>query len=185
MKGSWRLLPKLVKVNIAEALPAPRKIVANLPYNVGTKMLVNWLSAKPIFWQQMVLMFQKEVAQRVVAQPGENAYGRLAILSQSVAQCRMAFDVPAQAFTPPPKVDSAVVVLEPLETPFEDLKILGELTAAAFGQRRKMLRGSLKPIAKKYNLTLEDWLGSCGIDPTARPETLPPEKFQILARGMR
>ena len=169
-----------LKVNIPEALPAPRKIVANLPYKVGTKMLINWISAKPVFWSQMVLMFQKEVAQRVVAAPGESAYGRLAILCQSVASCRMAFDVPARAFSPPPKVDSAVIVLEPLERPFEDLKTLGEVTAAAFGQRRKMLRGSLKPVAKKYDVVLEDWLESCGVEPTARPETLPVESFQAL-----
>jgi len=174
-----------LKVNIPEALPAPRKIVANLPYNVGTKMLINWISAKPVFWSQMVLMFQKEVAQRVVAAPGESAYGRLAILCQSVASCRMAFDVPARAFSPPPKVDSAVIVLEPLERPFEDLKTLGEVTAAAFGQRRKMLRGSLKPVAKKYGVVLEDWLESCGVEPTARPETLPVESFQALVLGIK
>ena len=174
-----------MRVNIAKAMPAPRKIVANLPYNVGTKMLINWISAKPIFWSQMVLMFQKEVAQRVVAVPGESAYGRLAILCQSTAACHMAFDVPARAFTPPPRVDSAVVVLEPLAQPFEDLKTLGELTAAAFGQRRKMLRGSLKPVAKKYDVVLEDWLGGCGIDPQARPETLPPAKFQALVIALK
>ncbi len=169
-----------LRIDIAGLLPAPRKIVANLPYNVGTKMLINWISAKPIFWEQMVLMFQKEVAQRVVAQPGDNAYGRLAILCQSTASCYMAFDVPARAFTPPPKVDSAVVVLEPLNKPFQDLKTLGEITAAAFGQRRKMLRGSLKSIAKKYDLILDDWLSACSIDPTARPETLPVKSFQDL-----
>ena len=174
-----------LKVNIPEALPAPRKIVANLPYNVGTKMLINWISAKPVFWSQMVLMFQKEVAQRVVAAPGESAYGRLAILCQSVASCRMAFDVPARAFSPPPKVDSAVIVLEPLERPFEDLKTLGEVTAAAFGQRRKMLRGSLKPVAKKYGVVLEGWLESCGVEPTARPETLPAASFQALVLGIK
>jgi len=174
-----------MKVNIAEALPAPRKIVANLPYNVGTKMLINWISAKPIFWSQMVLMFQKEVAQRVVAVPGESAYGRLAILCQSTAACHMAFEVPARAFTPPPRVDSAVLVLEPLAAPFEDLKTLGELTAAAFGQRRKMLRGSLKPIAKKYGVGLEGWLESCGVNPQARPETLPPVKFQEMVRAIK
>jgi len=91
-----------LKYDIAANLPAPRKIVANLPYNVGTKMLINWVTASPIFWAQLVLMFQLEVAQRVVARPGEAHYGRLAVLCQSVAQCRMAFEVPARAFTPPP-----------------------------------------------------------------------------------
>lgn len=173
-----------LKVDITEHLAAPIKIVANLPYNVGTKMLINWTSAKPLFWQQMVLMFQKEVADRITAQPGENAYGRLAILCQSVASCHQAFDLPARAFTPPPKVDSAVVVLEPLAAPFEDLKTLGELTAACFGQRRKMLRASLKSFARKYDLDLSAWLESCGIDPEARPETLPVNAFQALVKAL-
>ncbi|MEL6686256.1 MAG: 16S rRNA (adenine(1518)-N(6)/adenine(1519)-N(6))-dimethyltransferase RsmA [Pseudomonadota bacterium] len=171
------------KLNIAEALPAPRKIVANLPYNVGTKMLINWISAKPRFWEQMVLMFQLEVAQRVCAQPGENHYGRLAVLCQSVASCRIAMEVPARLFTPPPKVDSAVIVLDPLETPFEDLKALGEVTQAAFGQRRKMLRASLKPFAKRKGLDLGAWLEAAGVDPTARPETLSVAQFQALTKG--
>ena len=170
-----------LKYDIAAHLPAPRKIVANLPYNVGTKMLINWITASPIFWTQLVLMFQLEVAQRVVAAPGEAHYGRLAVLCQSVAQCRLAFEVPARAFTPPPKVDSAVVVLDPLETPFEDLKMLGRVTQAAFGQRRKMLRRSLRSLAEQSGLVLEDWLESCGVDPKARPETLPVTAFQKLA----
>ena len=174
-----------LQFDIASNLAAPRKIVANLPYNVGTKMLINWVSASPLFWEQMVLMFQLEVALRVVAQPGEPHYGRLAILCQSVAHCRLAFEVPARAFTPPPKVDSAVVVLEPLETPFEDLKILGRVTQAAFGQRRKMLRRSLRSLAEQSGLVLEDWLLSCEIDPKARPETLAVSAFQALARTLK
>lgn len=174
-----------LRFDIGSTLAAPRKIVANLPYNVGTKMLINWVSASPLFWTQMVLMFQLEVAQRVVAQPGENHYGRLAILCQSVAHCRLAFEVPARAFTPPPKVDSAVVVLDPLEKPFGDLKILGRVTQAAFGQRRKMLRRSLRSMAEQSGLVLEDWLGSCEIDPKARPETLPVTAFQALARTLK
>lgn len=173
-----------LKLNIADALPAPRKIVANLPYNVGTKMLINWISATPRFWEQMVLMFQLEVAQRVCAQPGENAYGRLAVLCQSVASCRIAMEVPARLFTPPPKVDSAVVVLDPLETPFPNLKALGEVTQAAFGQRRKMLRASLKPFAKRKDLDLMDWLERSGVDPTARPETLTVNQFQALTQAV-
>lgn len=172
-----------LKYNIAANLPAPRKIVANLPYNVGTKMLINWITASPIFWTQLVLMFQLEVAQRVVAQPGEAHYGRLAVLCQSVAQCRMAFEVPARAFSPPPKVDSAVIVLDPLETPFEDLKTLGQVTQSAFGQRRKMLRRSLRSMAEQSRLSLEDWLKTCDVDPKARPETLPVSAFQNLARA--
>ena len=174
-----------LKFDIAAHLPVPRKIVANLPYNVGTKMLLNWVTASPVFWSQMVLMFQLEVAQRVVAAAGEAHYGRLAVLCQSVANCRMAFEVPARAFTPPPKVDSAVIVLEPLETPFEDLKTLGRVTQAAFGQRRKMLRRSLRPLAEQSGIILEDWLNACDVDPKARPETLPVAAFQALASQLK
>lgn len=172
-----------LKVDIEKELEGEIKIVANLPYNVGTKMLINWLTAEPIFWSQAVLMFQKEVAERVVASPRDNHYGRLAILAQSVANTRLAFEVPANAFSPPPKVDSAVVVLEPLpeEQRFPDLKLLGEVTMAAFGQRRKMLRKSLKSIAKKYGLDAETWCDTCGIDPQRRPETLSVKEFQTLA----
>ncbi|MEM7729964.1 MAG: 16S rRNA (adenine(1518)-N(6)/adenine(1519)-N(6))-dimethyltransferase RsmA [Pseudomonadota bacterium] len=169
-----------LRLDIADALPAPRKIVANLPYNVGTKMLVNWITARPRFWEQMVLMFQLEVAQRVCAQPGESAYGRLAVLCQSVGHCRIAMEVPARLFTPPPKVDSAVVVIDPLDAPFGDLKALGELTQAAFGQRRKMLRASLKGYAKRHGLELGSWLERAGVDPTARPETLDVAAFQRM-----
>ena len=174
-----------LKYDIAANLPAPRKIVANLPYNVGTKMLINWVTASPIFWSQLVLMFQLEVAQRVVAQPSERHYGRLAVLCQSVAHCRMAFEVPARAFTPPPRVDSAVVVLDPLEAPFSDLKTLGRVTQSAFGQRRKMLRRSLRSLAEQSDLVLEDWLEACEVDPKARPETLPVSAFQALARSLK
>ncbi|MEP3654784.1 MAG: 16S rRNA (adenine(1518)-N(6)/adenine(1519)-N(6))-dimethyltransferase RsmA [Litorimonas sp.] len=173
-----------LKFDIATNLPAPRKIVANLPYNVGTKMLINWVTASPIFWTQLVLMFQLEVAQRVVAQPSEPHYGRLAVLCQSVAHCRMAFEVPARAFTPPPKVDSAVIVLEPLAAPFSELKALGQVTQAAFGQRRKMMRRSLRSLAEQSGLVLEDWLESCEVDPKARPETLPVSAFQALASAL-
>ena len=101
-----------LKVKIDDHLSQPIKIVSNLPYNVGTKMLINWLTSEPPFWEQMVLMFQKEVAERVVATPGDNAYGRLAILAQSVANCQLVMQVPAHAFSPPPKVDSAVILLD-------------------------------------------------------------------------
>ena len=170
-----------LKLDIAQALPAPRKIVSNLPYNVGTKMLVDWITARPRFWTQLVLMFQLEVAERICAQPGDGAYGRLAVLCQSAADCRIALHAPARLFSPPPKVDSAVVVLDPLEAPYADLRTLGELTQAAFGQRRKMLRASLKAYAKRRGLVVSDWLESCGVDPQARPETLPVGAFQALA----
>lgn len=172
-----------LKFDIAENISAPRKIVANLPYNVGTKMLINWVTETPRFWDQMVLMFQKEVAERVCAAPGENAYGRLAVLCQSVADCHMAFDIPARTFTPPPKVDSAVVVMHPLTDGaiYPDLKLLGQVTQAAFGQRRKMLRVSLKSFAKKHGMTATEWLEKAEIDPQLRPETLPVSDFQKLA----
>lgn len=171
-----------LKVDIGTELGGEIKIVANLPYNVGTKMLINWLTANPFFWSQAVLMFQKEVAERVVATPSDKAYGRLAILSQSVCSAHLAFEVPAGSFSPPPKVDSAVVVLDPLPEAerFPDLKLLGEVTMAAFGQRRKMLRKSLKTIAKKYGVEPEPWCESCGIDPQRRPETLSVAEFQSL-----
>lgn len=171
-----------LKVDIGSILSGEIKIIANLPYNVGTKLLLNWLTADPLFWSQAVLMFQKEVAQRVVARPGDKAYGRLAILSQSLCACHYAFDVPARAFSPPPKVDSAVVVLEPYpETKrYKSIQKLGEITQAAFGQRRKMLRKSLKGIAGSHSVDLDDWLAACNIDPTRRPETLSVHEFQAL-----
>ena len=178
-----------LKVHIAEALgpERPIKIAANLPYNVGTKMLINWLTASPLFWEQAVLMFQLEVALRIVAGPGDPNYGRLAVLSQSLCDCRLAFEVPASCFSPPPKVDSAVVVLDPLPEGerFPNLKRLGEITQAAFGQRRKMLRKSLKPIAAKYGLEIESWLENCGVAPTQRPEELTVKQFQSLCSGLQ
>ena len=158
------------------------KIAANLPYNVGTKLLTNWLTAEPLFWSRAVLMFQREVAQRVVAQVGDNSYGRLAILSQSVCEVDYAFTVPASAFSPPPKVDSAVVVLNvlPHEQRYPHLTLLGEITKAAFGQRRKMLRKSLKTIAKKYEIDAELWCKACEINSQQRPEELSPAQFQAM-----
>lgn len=185
--GTLRIIHgNALKVDIGTELDGEIKIVANLPYNVGTKMLINWLTADPLFWSQAVLMFQKEVAERVVAAPGDSAYGRLAILSQSVCNARLAFEVPANAFSPPPKVDSAVVVLDPLleAERFPDLKLLGEVTMAAFGQRRKMLRKSLKSIAKKYGIEAEPWCESCEIDSQRRPETLTVTEFHKLTRAL-
>ena len=177
-----------LKVDIPQVIGSNQeiKIISNLPYNVGTKMLINWLTSDPLFWTQAVLMFQKEVAQRIAAKPGDNAYGRLAILTQSVCSAHIAFDVPAKDFTPPPKVDSAVVVLNPLPESqrFTDLKLLGEVTMAAFGQRRKMLRVSLKSIAKKYGTSPAEWLGGCAVDPQRRPETVSVESFQKLANAL-
>ncbi|MBR9826990.1 MAG: 16S rRNA (adenine(1518)-N(6)/adenine(1519)-N(6))-dimethyltransferase RsmA [Alphaproteobacteria bacterium] len=162
-------------------------ILSNLPYNVGTLLLIKWLEAEPIWWRRAVLMFQREVADRVVATVGSKAYGRLAILSQSVCSARLALKIPARAFTPPPKVESAVVVLDPLprEERFDDLEALGIVTASAFGQRRKTLRKSLGQAASKCGMSSDELLERADIDPSARAETISIEGFQKLARIWR
>lgn len=155
----------------------PVKIIANLPYNIGTELLLRWLTVGewPPFYASMTLMFQREVAQRIVATPGSDAYGRLGVLAGWRTQARIAFDVPPQAFTPPPKVTSSVVHLEPRATPLPaDVKKLGRVTEAAFGQRRKMLRQSVKSLGG------EALLERAGIDPTRRAETLSVEEFVRL-----
>ncbi|TCT36424.1 16S rRNA (adenine(1518)-N(6)/adenine(1519)-N(6))-dimethyltransferase RsmA [Martelella mediterranea] len=156
----------------------PVKIIANLPYNVGTQLLVNWLlpSGWPPCWQSLTLMFQKEVAQRIVARPGDKHYGRLGVLAGWRSEARIAFDVPPQAFTPPPKVTSSVVNLTPRARPFPvAADKLEKVTQAAFGQRRKMLRQSLKSLGG------ETLLEKAGIDPKRRAETLSVEEFCNLA----
>ena len=178
------------KVDLAAALAEagaalPAMIVANLPYNVGTPLLVDWLKASD--WRgEMALMFQKEVAQRICAAPGEGHYGRLAVLSQAVCACHIAFTLPPGAFRPPPKVDSAVAVLRPLapEDRFEDLQTLEAVSAAAFGQRRKMLRAALKSLAKQRGIAAENWLDAAGIEPTARAETVDQAGFRRLAKAL-
>ncbi|WP_422373361.1 16S rRNA (adenine(1518)-N(6)/adenine(1519)-N(6))-dimethyltransferase RsmA [Hoeflea sp.] len=160
---------------------APAKIVANLPYNVGTQLLINWLTAdvQTPFWSSMTLMFQKEVGMRIVAAPGSNHYGRLGVLAGWLAHAEILFDVPPQAFTPPPKVTSSVVQLVPRANPLPcDLAKLERVTQAAFGQRRKMLRQSLKPLGG------EALLNGVGIDPARRAETLSVEEFCALARAI-
>ena len=177
-----------LKVAETEILPAgERVILSNLPYNVGTMLLIKWLQAEPVWWRCAVLMFQREVADRVVARVGEKAYGRLAIIAQSVAHCRLALKVPARAFTPPPKVDSAVVVLEPHaeQDRFGDLEALGIVTASAFGQRRKTLRRSLADAAGKAGTKSEVLLEQAGMDPGARAETIDIAGFQKLAEAWR
>jgi 16S rRNA (adenine1518-N6/adenine1519-N6)-dimethyltransferase len=156
-------------------------IVANLPYNVGTALLVRWLSADWLpWWQSLTLMFQKEVAERIVAAPGSAAYGRLAVLSQWRSTARIAMTVHRSAFTPPPKVMSAVVHIEPVEAP-EGVcfALLERLTAAAFGQRRKMLRQSLKGVPGAH-----DALTQLGIDETRRAETVSVAEFVALAHAL-
>ncbi|WP_426231847.1 16S rRNA (adenine(1518)-N(6)/adenine(1519)-N(6))-dimethyltransferase RsmA [Pararhizobium sp. DWP3-4] len=156
----------------------PVKIIANLPYNVGTQLLVNWLLPKawPPFYQSMTLMFQREVGLRIVADADDDHYGRLGVLCGWRTNARMAFDVSPQAFSPPPKVTSSVVHLEPIENPIPcSSKDLEKVTMAAFGQRRKMLRQSVKSIGG------EALLAKAEIDPKRRAETLSVEEFCRLA----
>jgi 16S rRNA (adenine1518-N6/adenine1519-N6)-dimethyltransferase len=162
-------------------LHRPAKIVANLPYNIGTALLVQWLSIEP--WPppyaSLTLMFQKEVAQRIVAKPGEDAYGRLSVLSQWRGTAERLFDVNRAAFTPPPKITSSIVQLIPRLQPLVDCRrtTLEKVTAAAFGQRRKMLRSSLKGLFDDPETVIEG-LGYSG---TQRAEELPVEAFGELA----
>ena len=154
-------------------------IAANLPYNIGTELLLGWLTAEPWppWWRSATLMFQKEVAERIVARPGEAAYGRLAVLAALRVCARIVFTVPPRAFTPPPRVESALVSLRPrADAGTVPPARVAALTAAAFGQRRKMLRQSLKAFPGALAA-----LERLGIDPTRRAETLPPEAFMALA----
>ncbi len=165
-------------------LTPPIRIVANLPYNVGTELLVRWLTppAWPPFWESLTLMFQREVAERIVAAPGSKAYGRLSILAQWRTTPRIAFDLPPRAFTPPPKVTSAVVHLTRLDAPRypADPAVLSHVVALAFGQRRKMLRASLRALGPE----VEDLLARAGIPPTERAEQVSLEAFCALARAV-
>ncbi|HSF97003.1 MAG TPA: 16S rRNA (adenine(1518)-N(6)/adenine(1519)-N(6))-dimethyltransferase RsmA [Thermohalobaculum sp.] len=166
-------------VDLAPHLDGPARIVANLPYNIGTELFVRWMTpeAWPPWWQSLTLMFQREVAQRIVARPGSSAYGRLSVLAQWRARARIAFEVDPAAFTPPPKVTSAVVHVTPAE-PLAAVppKLLEEVVAAAFSQRRKMLRQSLKARFRDPPALL----AAAGIDPTRRAETLSIEEFLAL-----
>ncbi|WP_114965237.1 16S rRNA (adenine(1518)-N(6)/adenine(1519)-N(6))-dimethyltransferase RsmA [Alkalilacustris brevis] len=163
-------------------LTPPIRVVSNLPYNVGTELLVRWLTPPdwPPFWESLTLMFQREVAERIVAQPGSKAYGRLAILAQWRTQAQIVLRLPPEAFTPPPKVSSAVVHLTRLNAPRfpADPGVLSRVVAAGFNQRRKMLRASLRGLAPD----IEDKLRAAGIAPTARAEEIGLEQFCALAR---
>ena len=165
-------------------LRPPIRIAANLPYNVGTELLVRWLTPPqwPPFWQSLTLMFQKEVAERIVAKPGSKAYGRLALLAQWRTDARVVMHLPPEAFVPPPKIHSAVVHLTALPVPRypADPAVLSHVTAAAFNQRRKMLRSSLKGLHPQIEAMLEQ----VGIPPTARAEEIGLEKFCALARAL-
>jgi 16S rRNA (adenine1518-N6/adenine1519-N6)-dimethyltransferase len=165
--------------NIAE----PVRVAANLPYNMATALLVKWLTVPlwPPFWQSLTLMFQREVALRLAGKPGTADFGRLSVLAQWRAQPRILFDVDARAFTPAPKVTSALVRLEPLAAPVAAARLsdLERVTAAAFGQRRKMLRQSLKQLSPDA----EALVRAAGIDPQSRPQDLAVEQFAALARA--
>jgi len=165
-----------LKVDETPLAGGPAAVVANLPYNVGTPLLVKWLTG-PFRPTSMTLMFQKEVALRIVSQPGEEHFGRLAVLSQALCDARLVMDLPARTFTPPPKVDSAVVRLEPLaQRPADPLiAALQTVARAAFGQRRKMLRSSLRSLGGEALCT------RANIDPNVRAETVPVSGFLALA----
>jgi 16S rRNA (adenine1518-N6/adenine1519-N6)-dimethyltransferase len=158
-------------------------VVANLPYNVGTELLVGWLRADwPPWWSGLTLMFQREVAQRISAAPGSDAYGRLGVLAGWRTAARVLFDVPPSAFTPPPEVTSSVVSIQPRPEPVAPARLaaLERVSAAAFGQRRKMLRQSLKGLGVEPPILLQ----AAGIDPTRRAETLDVAEFCALARAL-
>jgi 16S rRNA (adenine1518-N6/adenine1519-N6)-dimethyltransferase len=185
--GRLRLLQgDALSMNVTQYLTDPIKIIANLPYNIGTELLVRWLNSKnwPSFWQSMTLMFQKEVANRIVAHPGSKAYGRLSVMSQWRCNTKIAFNIPATAFTPPPKVESAVVHFEALNEPKFPAEVdkLEFVVSKAFNQRRKMLRGALKGHFKN----VEEGLFSIGVLPTKRAENITIKEYcamsQILIR---
>jgi len=170
-----------LKVDEEQLVGRGARVVSNLPYNVGTALLLRWLSGPwPPWWQSLTLMFQKEVAERIVARPGGEAYGRLSILAQWRSEARIATHINRSAFVPPPKVASAVVHLRPGEAPEGvDPARLEKLTEAAFGQRRKMLRSSLKKIPGAIEA-----LERLGIDPRRRAETLGVADYVELARTL-
>jgi 16S rRNA (adenine1518-N6/adenine1519-N6)-dimethyltransferase len=170
-------------VDAGALLTPPIRVIANLPYNVGTELLIRWLSPAiwPPFWQSLTLMFQKEVAERIVARPKTEHYGRLALLAQWRCDAKIVMHLPPEAFTPAPKVHSAVVHLTRLDAPrFEaDFNVLQRITAMAFNQRRKMLRSSLKGL----HPNIEALLTACDIPPTARAEEISLQQFCALARA--
>ncbi len=178
------VLGDALEVDVLSRLTPPIRVVANLPYNVGTELLVRWLSPEvwPPFWDSLTLMFQKEVAERIVAKPRTDHYGRLALLAQWRTDAKIVMHLPPEAFTPAPKVHSAVVHLTRLPGPRfpADERMLGRITAMAFNQRRKMLRSSLKGMGPG----IEDHLRAAGLEPTARAEEISLEGFCALARAV-
>ena len=170
-------------IDCAKLGQAPRRIVANLPYNIATPLIIKWLQAGPAF-KSITVMVQREVADRLVAVPRTKDYGRLSVLTQFLAKPRRLFDVPPRAFVPPPKVTSSVVELIPLPAPAAPARIedLERVTQAAFGQRRKMLRQSLRSLGVEE---VEDLLAAADIAPTSRAEELSVAQFAALARTLR
>ncbi|MGO8919102.1 MAG: 16S rRNA (adenine(1518)-N(6)/adenine(1519)-N(6))-dimethyltransferase RsmA [Stellaceae bacterium] len=171
-----------LEIDPATLAPAPRKIVANLPYNIATPLLLGWLGTATAY-ESLTLMFQKEVAQRLAATPRSKAYGRLSVMTQWLCEVRALFDIPAKAFVPPPKVTSSVLRLTPRAAPLAPCRRddLERVLAAGFGQRRKMLRQSLKSLG----IDAEALLAAAGASPTARAEELGVEEFCALARAYR
>ncbi len=163
--------------DLTDLAKTPRAVVANLPYNIGTELLLGWLRQMDAY-KSLTLMFQAEVADRLTAVPDNKTYGRLSVITQFCCNVERVMDIPARAFTPPPKVDSAVVHLTPRKDRPKDIpfEVMEKVTAAAFGQRRKMLRSSLKPLGG------EELLNRAGIDPTLRAENLSVKDFEELAR---
>ncbi|MEM6636039.1 MAG: 16S rRNA (adenine(1518)-N(6)/adenine(1519)-N(6))-dimethyltransferase RsmA [Pseudomonadota bacterium] len=172
-----------LSVDPAPHLTPPVRVVSNLPYNVGTELLVRWMNPPlwPPFWQSLTLMFQREVAERIVAQPGSKVYGRLSILTQWRSTAQIVLSLPPQAFSPPPKVHSAVVSIVALPEPRfpAPAETLTRIVGAAFGQRRKMLRAALKSLSPR----IEDVLNAAHVPPTARAEDISLEEFCALARA--
>jgi 16S rRNA (adenine1518-N6/adenine1519-N6)-dimethyltransferase len=161
----------------------PVRIVANLPYNIATALLIGWMSVEPWppWYDRAVLMFQREVAERIVAQTGSKSYGRLSVFVQWRCEARILFDVNRSAFVPPPQVTSSIVLLSPRQAPPPcDRRLLERVTEAAFGQRRKMLRQSLRSLGGDVGRLLE----STGLDPTARAEDIPVAGFVALAQAL-
>ncbi|MFT4795705.1 MAG: 16S rRNA (adenine1518-N6/adenine1519-N6)-dimethyltransferase [Paracoccaceae bacterium] len=173
-----------LKIDATPHLTPPYRIIANLPYNVGTELFVRWMTPPvwPPAWSSLTLMFQREVAERICAKPGGSAWGRLSVLAQWRAQTRIAFELSPKAFTPPPKIWSAVVHVTPLAEPrFPAVpKTLEQLTQAAFGQRRKMLRQSLKQVSIDAIALCE----AAGVEPTLRAENLDIEAFCALSQAL-
>ena len=174
-----------LSIDPLQYLTPPIKVAANLPYNIGTELLIRWLTPPqwPPFWTSLTLMFQREVADRIVAQPGSKAYGRLALLAQWRCDPQIVMSLPPEAFTPPPKISSAVVHFTALPAPRfpADPKVLERVIAMAFNQRRKMLRSALKGLGPD----IEDRLVAAGLKPTERAEQVSLEGFCTLARQIQ